>query len=153
MQMNGINGLITIAERWRGWGNPTLVVLVLNNRDLNFVTFEQRGMEANPKYPASQDLPDFPYADYARMLGLHGIRVERDDQAAAAWDQALSCGKPCLLEIMADAAIPPLPPHIPRMQAKSYFEAFKKGDPDADAVGKAAKQQGADDSKPPAPPG
>jgi pyruvate dehydrogenase (quinone) len=153
MQMNGINGLITIAERWRGWDNATLVVLVLNNRDLNFVTFEQRGMEANPKYPASQDLPDFPYARYASMLGLHGIRVERDDQAAAAWEEALSCGKPCVLEIMADAAIPPLPPHITRMQAKSYFEAFNKGDPDAAAVGSAVEQQAEDDSKQPSPQG
>jgi pyruvate dehydrogenase (quinone) len=148
MQMNGINGLITIAARWHSWDNPTLVVLVLNNRDLNFVTFEQRGMEANPKYPASQDLPDFPYADYARMLGLHGIRVTNDEQAAAAWDEALSCSKPCVLEVMADAAIPPLPPHIARTQAKSYFEAFQKGDPDADAVGKAVQQQGADSTQP-----
>ena len=151
MQMNGINGLITIAERWRDWDNATLVVLVLNNRDLNFVTFEQRGMEANPKYPDSQDLPDFRYADYARMLGLHGIRVERDDQAAAAWDEALSCGRPCVIEVMADAAIPPLPPHIARMQAKSYFEAFRKGDPDAGAVGKAVQQQASEQGKPPLP--
>jgi pyruvate dehydrogenase (quinone) len=126
-------------------------VLELNNRDLNFVTFEQRGMESNPKYPASQDLPDFHYADYARMLGLHGIRVERDDQAASAWDEALSCGKPCVVEVLADAAMPPLPPHVTRMQAKSYFEAFRKGDPDADAVARAAQQQAAEEGNPPLP--
>jgi pyruvate dehydrogenase (quinone) len=42
MQMNGINGLITIAKYWEEWSNPRLVVLVLNNRDLNQVTWEQR---------------------------------------------------------------------------------------------------------------
>jgi hypothetical protein len=39
------------------------------------------------------------------------------------------------------------------MQAKSYFDAFKKGDPDAAAVGNAVEQQAADDSKPPTPQG
>jgi thiamine pyrophosphate-dependent acetolactate synthase large subunit-like protein len=47
MQMNGINGLITMARRWREWHDPRLVVMVLNNRDLNFVTWEQRINEAS----------------------------------------------------------------------------------------------------------
>src|SRR5438067_1819495 len=40
MQMNGINELITIAKYWERWADPRLVVLVLNNRDLNQVTWE-----------------------------------------------------------------------------------------------------------------
>ena len=42
MQMLGINELITIAHRWKDWTDPTLVVMVLNNGDLNLVTWEQR---------------------------------------------------------------------------------------------------------------
>jgi pyruvate dehydrogenase (quinone) len=141
MQMNGINGLITIAERWPGWSDPRLVVLVLSNRDLNFVTWEQRGMGGNPKFPDSQDLPQFRYADYARMLGLHGIRVDQPEQVGAAWDEALSCGRPCVLEAIVDASIPPLPPQVTRAQAKSYFSAMAKGDPDADALKSTIPQQ------------
>ena len=77
MQMNGINELITIAKYWKEWTDPRLIVLVLNNRDLNQVTWEQRAMEGDPKFEGSQDLPDFPYARYAEMLGLRGIRVDR----------------------------------------------------------------------------
>ena len=81
MQMNGINGLATIARLWRDWPDPRLTIMVLNNADLNMVTWEQRGTEGDPRYVPSQSLPDFPYAEYARMLGLGGIRVERPDDS------------------------------------------------------------------------
>jgi pyruvate dehydrogenase (quinone) len=145
MQMNGINGLITIAKCWRAWGNPKLAVMVVNNRDLNFVTWEQRGMQGEPKYSPSQDLPDFGYADYARMLGLHGIRVEREEEIGPAWDTALAADRPCLLEFVTDPHVPPLPPHMTRAQAKLYFEAIEKGDPDAEAIKKALAKQASED--------
>src|SRR5205823_4659186 len=40
MQMAGINQLITIAKFWQRWSDPRLLALVLNNRDLNYVTWE-----------------------------------------------------------------------------------------------------------------
>jgi pyruvate dehydrogenase (quinone) len=141
MQMNGINALITIAKNWRTWGDPKLIVMVLNNRDLNFVTWEQRGSEGDPKYRPSQDLPDFAYADFARMLGLHGIRVERAQDIGSAWDTALTADRPCLLEMITDPNVPPLPPHMTRAQAESYFAAIEKGDPDADAIRNAIERQ------------
>ena len=49
MQMNGINELITVAKYWQRWTDPRLVVLVLNNRDLNMVTWEQRVLEGDPE--------------------------------------------------------------------------------------------------------
>jgi pyruvate dehydrogenase (quinone) len=144
MQMNGINGLISIAKSWRAWGNPKLVIMVVNNRDLNFVTWEQRG-QGEPKYAPSQELPDFGYADYARMLGLHGIRVEREEDVGPAWDEALSADRPCLLEMVTDPHVPPLPPHMTRVQAKDYFEAIEKGDPDAEAMKRALEKQASED--------
>ncbi len=134
MQMNGINELITIAKYWREWSDPRLVVLVLNNRDLNQVTWEQRAMEGDPKFEASQDLPDFPYAEFARMAGLKGVRVVRPDQIADAWRQALSSDRPFLLEAVTDPNVPPLPPHITLKQAKAMMFALGKGDPDFASV-------------------
>ncbi len=142
MQMNGMNCLITIARTWQEWSDPRLIVLVLNNRDLNFVTWEQRGMAGEPKYETSQELPDVAYADYARLLGLDGARVERPDQLGAALDAAFRADKPFVLDIVSEANIPPLPPHITRSQARKYYEAIEKGEPEADAVRRALAQQG-----------
>ncbi|HEX2587532.1 MAG TPA: thiamine pyrophosphate-requiring protein [Gaiellales bacterium] len=130
MQMNGINELITIAKYWKEWSDPRLVVLVLNNRDLNQVTWEQRAMEGDPKFEASQDLPDFPYAEYARMVGLAGVRVDDPDALGAAWDDALTADRPFVLEAVTDPDVPPLPPHITLKQAKAMTFALAKGDPD-----------------------
>ena len=142
MQMNGMNCLITVARHWREWDDPRMVVLVLNNRDLNFVTWEQRGMAGEPKFEASQQLPDVAYADYARLLGLDGARVARTEDLAPALDAAFAADKPFVLDIVSEANIPPLPPHITRSQARQYYEAIEKGEPEADAVRRALAQQG-----------
>lgn len=134
MQMLGINGLITIAHHWKQWRDPRLVVLVLHNGDLNMVTWEQRVSAGDPKFEDSQVLPEFAYAEYARMLGLHGVRVDRPEAIAAAWDQALSADRPTLIEAMTDANVPPLPPHVSAAQAKHYAKALLHGDPDATQV-------------------
>jgi hypothetical protein len=86
MQMNGINELITIAKYRRKWSDPRLVVLVLKNRDLNQVTWEQRAMAGDPKFAGSQDVPDFRYAAYAELLGLKGVLVNDPDEVARAWE-------------------------------------------------------------------
>ena len=131
--MNGINGLITIAKYWQEWSDPRLVVLVLNNRDLNMVTWEQRAMAGDPKFAASQDLPDFPYAEYAQSLGLDGIRVERPDEIGAAWDRALA----------ADQAVRPRSRDRPERSAAAAPHHVRAGsivllggvEGDADALG------------------
>ena len=142
MQMNGMNCLITVARHWQEWRDPRLIVLVLNNRDLNFVTWEQRGMAGEPKFEASQQLPDLAYADYARLLGLDGARVERPDELGPALDAAFAANRPFVLDIVSEANIPPLPPHITRSQAREYYEAIEKGEPEAEAVRRALAQQG-----------
>jgi pyruvate dehydrogenase (quinone) len=141
MQMNGISGLVTAAKYWKRWANPTLVFMVLNNGDLNQVTWEQRVMEGDPKFSGSQDVPDFPYARYAEMLGLRGIRVERAADVGPAWETALSSNCPVVLEMVTDPSVPPLPPHITMKQAKAYLEALIKGDPDALHVIKESARQ------------
>lgn len=135
MQMLGINELITIAHRWKDWGDPTLVVLVLNNGDLNLVTWEQRVMGGDPRFADSQWLPQFSYADYARLLGLEGIRVTSPDEVGPAWDRALSAGRPAVLEVVTDPEMPPLPPHVAMKQFGAYMAALRK---ETGAAGSAA---------------
>lgn len=131
MQMNGLNALITIAKVWKQWRNPRLTVMVLNNRDLNLVSWEERVLEGDPKFPASQDLPDFPYAHYAQLLGLRGIRVERSEEVASAWESALSSDVPTVVEMVTDPNVPPLPPHVSSKQARAFASALWHRDPDA----------------------
>jgi pyruvate dehydrogenase (quinone) len=131
MQMNGLNELITVAKYWREWKDPRLIVLVLNNRDLNMVTWEQRALAGDPKFPASQDLPDVAYADFARDLGLEGIRVERAAAIGDAWDRALVADRPVVLDVLTDPNVPLLPPHITFDQARKFAQSVLKGDVEA----------------------
>jgi pyruvate dehydrogenase (quinone) len=140
MQMNGLNELITIAKYWQRWRDPRLLVLVLNNRDLNQVTWEQRAFEGDPKFDASQQLPDFPYARYADLCGLKGIRVESPDQVGNAWEDALRSDRPCLLEAITDPEVPPLPPHISFQQAKNFAMSTVRDEARSPMIGHALRQ-------------
>ncbi len=134
MQMNGINGLMSVAWHAGRWTNPCFVIMVLNNRDLNFVSWEQRGQQGEPIYEPAQRLPDFSYAEYARMLGLAGERVDDPDRLGAAWERALGADRPFVLEVMVDPNIPPLPPQSVEKQKAQVEEALAKGDADAPEV-------------------
>jgi pyruvate dehydrogenase (quinone) len=134
MQMLGINALIDIANRYESWSNRQLVVLVLNNRDLNQVTWEQRVLAGDPKLDASQVIPDFPYARYGELLGLRGLRVDSPEQVAPAWDEALAADRPVVYEAITDPEVPPLPPHIRLDQAQHLAKALVKGDPAAGRI-------------------
>jgi pyruvate dehydrogenase (quinone) len=124
MQMNGSGELLTVAKYWKEWSNPRLIVSVLNNHDLNMVTWEERVMAGDPKFKASQELPEFNYAAFAASIGLNGIRVEDPERVGAAWDQALAADRPCVLDFRTDPEIPPLPPHITFEQAKNFMTSL-----------------------------
>ncbi|MEE3504212.1 thiamine pyrophosphate-requiring protein [Acidiphilium acidophilum] len=126
MQMNGMNVMITIAKYWREWANPHLIVLVLNNRDLNQVTWEERVQLGEGKTESTQSIPDVPYHKYAELLGLKGIFVDRPDRVAAAWDEALSADRPVILEAYTDPNVPPLPPHITLKDARNYMSMLPR---------------------------
>jgi pyruvate dehydrogenase (quinone) len=134
MQMNGLAELITIGKYWKRWSDPRLIVLVLHNDDLNQVTWEQRVMEGDPRYDASQDIPDFPYARYAELIGLKGIRVDDPESVGTAWDEALAADRPVVLEAITDPAVPPLPPHITFEEAMHFAQSIRKGDSDRGAM-------------------
>jgi pyruvate dehydrogenase (quinone) len=121
MQMNGLNVMITISKYWKQWSNPRLIVLVLNNRDLNQVTWEERIQLGEGKTESTQAIPDFPYHKYAELLGLKGIFVDNPDRVGSAWDEALSADRPVILEAYTDPNVPPLPPHITLKEAKNFI--------------------------------
>jgi pyruvate dehydrogenase (quinone) len=134
MQMNNMAELITVAKYWREWSNRTWVVCVFNNQDLNQVTWEQRVMAGDPKFNASQQIPDVPYHRFGELIGLRGIYVDNPDRLAGAWEEALSSDRPVVLEVKTDPNVPPLPPHITLAQAKAFASTLVKGDPEEGSV-------------------
>lgn len=131
MQMNGMAELITVAKYRHEWPDQRLIVMVLNNRDLNQVTWEQRVMNGDPKFEGSQSLPDVDYAAFAELIGLRGIRVEDPGEVGPAWERALAADRPTVLDVVTDPEVPPLPPHITLEQAKAFASSVLGGDPAA----------------------
>jgi pyruvate dehydrogenase (quinone) len=134
MQMLGINELITISKYWKRWSDPRLIIMVLHNNDLNMVTWEQRVMVGNPKFIASQDIPDFPYAAYAQLLGLKGIRVDKPEDIGDAWDEALSADRPVVLDVITDPDVATIPPHLTFDQVMKFSKTLLKGDPNEGGI-------------------
>ncbi|WP_030902925.1 thiamine pyrophosphate-requiring protein [Streptomyces sp. NRRL F-5126] len=130
MQMNNMAELITAAKFWPEWQDPRLIVAVLNNQDLNQVTWEMRAMEGAPQFLPSQSLPDVPYADFARSIGLDGVRVEKPEDVVGAWQRALAADRPFVIEFRTDPAVPPIPPHASLDQIEAAASSVLHGDPD-----------------------
>jgi pyruvate dehydrogenase (quinone) len=141
MQMNGNAELLTVARYWEQWDDPRLVVLVLHNNDLNMVTWEMRAFEGDPKFAASQDIPDFDYARFADSCGLRGIRVEKPDAVGPAWDEAFAATRPVVIDAVADPDVPPIPPHVELGHAMATMRAVMAGDPDAAGIVRQSARQ------------
>jgi len=134
MQMLGMNGLITAAKYYRRWSDPRLIVAVLNNRDLNMVSWELRALGGSPKVEATQDLPDIDYAAQAEILGLKGLTVAAPGDVDGVWDQALAADRPVVIDVKADPNVIALPPHATFEQTKNLFLALARGDSDRRAI-------------------
>lgn len=129
MQMNNMAELITVSKYWKDWTDHRFIICVFNNGDLNQVTWEQRVMEGDPKFEASQKIPDLPYHRFADLIGLKGIFVDRPENLAQAWEEALAADRPVLFEVKTDPEVPPLPPHLTFAQVKNLASTLLKGDP------------------------
>ena len=121
MQMNGLNVMITASKYWREWSNPQFILMVLNNEDLNQVTWEERVQLGDGKTPLTQTIPDFAYHKYAELLGFKGIYCDDPEKIGAAWDEALASDRPVIMNMKADPNVPPLPPHITLKNAKNFM--------------------------------
>jgi pyruvate dehydrogenase (quinone) len=141
MQMNNMAELITVAKYWKDWATPNWICCVFNNQDLNQVTWEQRVMEGNPKFDATQQIPDVPYHRFAEMIGLEGVFCDDPGQVGAAWETALAARRPVVIEFKTDPEVPPLPSHISLEQARNFASTLLRGDPrEAAVIAGAARQ-------------
>jgi len=134
MQMLGMNELITISKYWKQWSTPALLIIVLNNRDLNMVTWEQRMLAGEPKFEASQDIPDVNYAAFAELVGLKGTRIDQPGQIDVALNEVLNSDCPAVLDVVCDPNVPIIPPHVDMTMLSKFSKAMMKGDPESSSV-------------------
>jgi len=140
MQMNGLNVMITASKYWRKWSNPRFILMVLNNEDLNQVTWEERIQLGDGKTPLTQTIPNFPYHKYAELLGFKGIYCDDPEKIGAAWDEALASDRPVIMNMKADPNVPPLPPHITLKDAKNFVTMMADEPELASVIKNSAKQ-------------
>jgi len=86
-----------------------IIVLVLNNAKLGFITLEQQS-KGLPDYGTDLENPDF--AAFARACGGVGFTVDRPDQLENAIEDALAAKTSAVIDIMVDPAALILPPKI-----------------------------------------
>jgi pyruvate dehydrogenase (quinone) len=123
MQMGGMAEMLTALKYYKTWSDPRLIVLVLNNEDLNQVTWEQRAMEGDPRFEASQSIPYMPFAEYANLIGLKGIKVAKASEIEAAWEEAFASDRPVIVDAITTPDEPPIPPHITRQEAEALMKS------------------------------
>lgn len=140
MQMNGLNVMITVSKYWEKWPDPRFIIMVLNNEDLNQVTWEERVQLGEGKTPLTQTIPNFAYHKYAELLGLKGIYCDDPDKIGAAWEEALAAGRPVVMNMKADPNVPPLPPHITLKDAKNFVTMMADEPELASVIENSAKQ-------------
>jgi pyruvate dehydrogenase (quinone) len=140
MQMNNMAELITVAKYVDRWPDKRFVTCVFNNEDLNEVTWEQRVMNGNPRFDASQDIPDVRYSKFAELIGLKGIFIDDPKDLAGAWEEALSADRPVVLEVKTDPEIAPLPPHISFKEAKGFMMSMARDDDAGHVIRDTARQ-------------
>jgi pyruvate dehydrogenase (quinone) len=97
-------------------------------------------MEGDPKFAASQELPDVPYHRFAELIGLKGIFVDNPDDLGAAWEEALAADRPTVLDVRTDPDVPPIPPHLTLKQVRNFVTALPKDEDRAGVVARTAGQ-------------
>lgn len=100
-----------------------------------------RAKDGDPKYEPSQGIQAFPYAQYAKLLGLGGVKVDDPDHISPAWNAPFDADKPVVLDVITDPHVPPLPPHIKTEQASNFAKALLKRDPDRLEIIEASMKQ------------
>src|SRR5487761_2471555 len=123
MQMGGMAEMLTALKYYKTWSDPRLIVLVLNNEDLNQVTWEQRAMEGDPRFEGSQSIPYMDFAAYANLIGLKGIKVSTAAEIEGAWDEAFASDRPVIIDAITTPDEPPIPPHVTRQEAEALMKS------------------------------
>lgn len=96
-----------------------LKILLLNNHQLGFVKLEMEEVGLAPTLEALKEV-NFNFADYAKLCGGEGVRVEKAEDIEAAILQAKASTKPFIIDAVVSSGEISLPPKITYEQAKGF---------------------------------
>jgi pyruvate dehydrogenase (quinone) len=97
--------------------NLPVKVVVFNNGALSFVELE---MKAAGLVNFGTELQDPNFGSVASALGLHGVRVERPADLAAALEEAFAYDGPALVEVMTARQEISIPPTVSFEEVKNF---------------------------------
>lgn len=103
--------------------NLPLTVAVFNNSTLGMVKLEML-VDKLPDFGV--DVPDVNYAEVAKALGWHAVRVEDPKDLERAYAEALAHPGPSLVDIVTDPLALSIPPKITSDQVFGFATAMSK---------------------------
>ncbi|MBO0771280.1 MAG: pyruvate oxidase [Actinobacteria bacterium] len=103
-------------------------VIVNNNNSLGQILWEQMVL-GYPEHGVRYPEPFADYAAFAAANGAFGRKAERPGDVAGAISEALAHPGPALVDVNVNPDEPPLPGKVEYDQAKSFAEAFLRGQP------------------------
>jgi pyruvate dehydrogenase (quinone) len=109
-----------------------VTIIVINNKTLGQIKWEQIVFLGNPEYGCELHNPDF--AKFAEACGGLGFRVERPEEIRPALERALASRQPAVVEVVVDPFEPPMPPKVSPEQALRFASALAKGEPDGGKI-------------------
>ncbi|HUR06475.1 MAG TPA: thiamine pyrophosphate-dependent enzyme, partial [Nonomuraea sp.] len=113
-------------------GLPVKVV-INNNGSLGMILWEQMIL-GYPEHGVRFPEPLADYSTWARACGGFGAKVTKGGDVGSAIRQALAYDGPALVDVDVNPNEPPLPAKVSYDQAKSFAQAFLKGQPHRAAI-------------------
>ncbi|MFB4287434.1 thiamine pyrophosphate-dependent enzyme [Nonomuraea sp. ATR24] len=103
-------------------------VIVNNNNSLGQILWEQMVL-GYPEHGVRFARPAADFSAWARSCGGYGRKVTEPGDVAEAVAQALAHDGPALVDVDVDPNEPPMPGKVSYQQAKSFAQAFLRGQP------------------------
>lgn len=105
---------------------PIKIVVVKNNT-LGQIKWEQMVFLGNPEYVC--ELQPINFAKVAEACGAHGFSVDKPQDCAQVFTQAMLAPGPAVIEAVVDPYEPPMPAKISAKQAAKLAESLARGEP------------------------
>ncbi len=107
-------------------------VVIVNNRALGQIKWEQMVFLGNPEYVC--DLAPIDFAAFARACGGTGYTISDPKLCGDVLQQALNTPGPVIIDAIVDPHLPPMPPHIKPGQAYRFAKSIARGTPAAGKI-------------------
>jgi thiamine pyrophosphate-dependent acetolactate synthase large subunit-like protein len=96
-----------------------LKIIIFNNSELGFVKIEMEEAGLAPNFNALQ-VNNFNFAEYAKLCGGDGIKVDKAEDVIPAIKQAKKSTKPFVIDVVVTKGELPIPPIVGFEEAKDF---------------------------------